>query len=173
MVTSLSTMADIISPLLTKIGRLHCLVDNRVHLQQSAGMSVVGYNAFYTHKSSQNQGLKNYGHVRASQEFLAQDRKDTEVAVQNSKARQKQLSSEQRRQGKSGVETAKTAGGDGNPKSKASRSRHNKKQRELYQKRKKAKRAKLAAQAVDAAPGAPCDPSEPMDQEEAIGDTEV
>ena len=148
-------------------------MDNRVHLQQSAGMSVVGYNAFYTHKNSQNQGLKNYRHVRASQEFLAQDRKDTEVAVRNSKARQKQLSSKQWRQGKSGVETAKTAGGDGNPKSKASRSRHNKKQRELYQKRKKAKRAKLAAQAVDTAPGAPSDPSEPMDQEEAIGGAEV
>ena len=83
------------------------------------------------------------------------------------------MSSEQRRQGKSGVEIAKTTGGDGNPKSKASRSRHNKKQRELYQKRKKAKRAKLAVQAEDTAPGALPDPSEPMDQEEAIGGAEV
>ena len=70
--TSPSTVGDILSPLLTKIGRLHCLVDNRVHLQQSAGMSSVGYNAFYTHKSSLNQGLKNYsGHARASAKFLA------------------------------------------------------------------------------------------------------
>ena len=51
-VTRPSTVADIISPLLTKIGRLHCLVDNRVHLQQSASLSTVGYNAFYTHKSA-------------------------------------------------------------------------------------------------------------------------
>merc|ERR1712115_285042 len=96
-------------PLLTKIGRLHCLVDNRVHLQQSAGMSTMGYNAFYTHKSSLNQGLKNYGgHARASEGFLAQDRKDTEAAVQNSKARQKLLSSEQKRWAKSsGAETAR------------------------------------------------------------------
>ena len=114
-VTSPSTVGDILSPLLTKIGRLHCLVDNRVHLQQSAGMSVVGYNAFYTHKSSQNQGLKNYGHVRASTEFLAQDRKDTEAAVRNSKAHQKLLSSERKRQAKSSrVETAKSVGKDGN-----------------------------------------------------------
>ena len=77
--TSPSTVGDILSPLITKIGRLHCLVDNRVHLQQSAGMSTVGYNAFYTHKNSLNQGLKNYGgHARASEGFLAQDRKDTE-----------------------------------------------------------------------------------------------
>ena len=44
-VTSPSTVADIISPLLTKIGRLHCLVDNCVHLQQSANLSTMGYNA--------------------------------------------------------------------------------------------------------------------------------
>ena len=31
--TSTSTVGDILSPLLTKMGRLHCLVDNRVHLQ--------------------------------------------------------------------------------------------------------------------------------------------
>merc|ERR1712101_95471 len=60
-VTSPSTVGDILSPLITKIGRLHCLVDNRVYLQQSASMSSMGYNAFYTHKSSQNHGLKNYG----------------------------------------------------------------------------------------------------------------
>merc|ERR1711895_92156 len=153
-VTSPSTVGDILSPLITKIGRLHCLVDNRVHLQQSAGMSSVGYNAFYTHKISLNQGLKNYsGHARASAEFLAQDRKDTEAAVRNSKARQKLLSSKQKRQAKSsGVDTAKSVGKDGNSKSRASRSRHNKKQRDLYQNYKNAKRAQLAAQAVEAVP---------------------
>ena len=40
------TVGDILSPLLEKIGGLHCLVDNRVHLQQSAGTSKVGYKAF-------------------------------------------------------------------------------------------------------------------------------
>ena len=110
-------------------------------------MPTMGYNAFYTHKSSLNQGLKNYsGHARASAEFLAQDQKDTEAAVWNSKARQKLLSSEQKRQAKSsGVETAKSVGKVGNSRSRASRSRHNKKQRHLYQKHKKAKRAQLAA----------------------------
>ena len=48
--TSPTTVGDILSPLLSKIGGLHLLVDNCVHLQQSAGMSVVGYNAFYAHK---------------------------------------------------------------------------------------------------------------------------
>ena len=35
-VTSPSTVGDILSPLITKIGKLHCLLDNRVHLQQAA-----------------------------------------------------------------------------------------------------------------------------------------
>ena len=105
---------------------------------------------------------------------MAQDRKDTEAAVRNSKARQKLLSSERKRQAKSsGVDTAKSVGKDGNSRSRASRSRHNNKQRDLYQKRKKAKRAQLAAQAVEAVPGAPPAPSEPMEQEEANGDAEV
>ena len=44
--TSPTTVEDILSPLLSKIGGLHSLMDNCVHLQQSAGMSMVGYNAF-------------------------------------------------------------------------------------------------------------------------------
>ena len=162
--THCSTLGEQIAPLLGKIGRLHSLVDNHIHLQQAAGTSVVGYNAFYTHKIVQPDGLKHYGCSRASKEFLAQDRKTTELAVQNLKARQKQLSSAQRCQGKSGVASAGNVGGDGNSKSKASRVRHNRRQRELYQKRKKAKRAQQAAQAVEVASGAP---PEPMEQEGA------
>ena len=176
MVTRPFTVVNIISPLLTKIGRLHCLVDNRVHLQQSASMSTVGYTAFYTHKNSLNQGLKNYGeHARASAGFLAQDRKDTKAAVWNSKACQKLLSSKQKRRDKSArVELARSIGKDGNSRSRASRRRHNKRQRDLYQKRKKAKRAaESAAQAEETVPGAFLAPSVPMEQEVAIVDVEV
>ncbi len=106
---------------------------------------------------------------------MAQDWKDTEAAVRNSKARQKLLSSERKCQDKSsGVETARSVGKDGNSRSHASRGMHNKRQRDLYQKRKKAKRAaESAAQAVEAVPGALPAPSEPIEQEEAIGDAEV
>ena len=151
-------------------------MDNRVHLQQSASLSTVGYNVFYAHKNSLNQGLKNYGeHARASVGFLAQDRKDTEVAVWNSKARQKLLSSKQKRRDKSAVvEPARSVGKDGNSRSRASRRRHNKRQRDLYQKRKKAKRAtESAAQTEETVPGAFLAPSVPMEQEVAIVDVEV
>ena len=138
-------------------------------------MSTVGYNAFYAHKNSLNQGLKNYcGHAMASEGFLAQDRKDTEAAVRNSKARQKLLSSERKRQAKSsGVDTARSVGKDGNSRSRASRCRHNKRQRDLYQKRKKAKRAAESAAQAEAVSGAFPASSEPMEQEVANGDAEV
>ena len=106
---------------------------------------------------------------------MAQDRKDTEVAVRNSKARQKLLFSKWKCQAKSsGVDTARSVGKDGNSRSRASRSRHNKRQRDLYQKRKKAKRAaELAAQAVEAVPDAFSAPSVPMEREVATGDAQV
>ena len=69
-------------------GKLHCHMYNRIHLQQEAGTSVVGYNAFYTHKIVQPDGLKNYGCSRASREFLVQDQKETKRSVQNLKAQQ-------------------------------------------------------------------------------------
>ena len=150
------------------------MVDNRVHLQQSASISKIGYKAFYNHILNHSQGMSHYGYTRASEETLAKDRLETEKAVQLSKARQKLLLSEQRKQGKTVVEPAKAAaGGDGNSRSKAARKRHNKHQRELYQKRKKARRAQQAKQAVGAAPGAQVPPSEPMEALEANGGCEV
>ena len=108
------------------------------------------------------------------QEILAQDREETDRAVQLSKACQKLLLSEQQNQQKTVVEPAKTAaGGNGNPRSKAARKRHNKHQRELYQKRKKARRAQKAKQAAEAAPGAQVPPSETMELPEANGGCEV
>ena len=151
-VTSPLTVGDIKSPLLTKISRLHTLVDNRVHLQQSASSSSIGYNAFMAYKNSLPQGLRCYGeHARASVGFLAQDRSDTEAAVRHSKARQKLLSAEHRRRDKSAVvDSARSLGKDGNPRSRASRRRYNKKCRDLYNKRKKAKRTTEFASQTEA-----------------------
>ena len=39
-----------LQPLFWLLRKLHCLVDNRVHLQQAARTTKVGYNAYYDHK---------------------------------------------------------------------------------------------------------------------------
>ena len=48
--TNCFTLGDQIAPLLEKLGKLHCLVDNRIHMQQAAGTTKVSYNAYYNHK---------------------------------------------------------------------------------------------------------------------------
>ena len=58
------------------------MVDNRVHLQQSASISKVGYKAFYDHILNHSQGMSHYGCTRASGKTLAKDRLKTEKAVQ-------------------------------------------------------------------------------------------
>ena len=42
-------VVDLLSPLLSKVGRLQALVNNHVHLRQPAGRSVDGHNAFCAH----------------------------------------------------------------------------------------------------------------------------
>ena len=66
-----------IAPLFEMIGRLHCLVDNHIHLQQAAGTTKVGYNAYYSHKTAQLNGLSNYGGTRATRGFLIHDHRET------------------------------------------------------------------------------------------------
>ena len=91
--TNCSTLGDQIAPLLEKLGKLHCLVDNRIHLQQAAGTTMVGYNAYYNHKLAQPDGLAKYSCSRADKEFLAHNQRETEKAILHLKAREKQLSS--------------------------------------------------------------------------------
>ena len=79
--TNCSTLGDQITPLLEKLGKLHCLVDNRIHLQQVAGTTMVGYNAYYNYKLAQHDGLAKYSCSRADKEFLAQDQRETEKAI--------------------------------------------------------------------------------------------
>ena len=138
-------MEELLAPLFTMIGKLPCLVDNHIHLQQAAGTTKV----YYNHKLAQINGLANYSGTRADKEFLAHDQRETEKGILDLKAHTKQLSSVSQSKGKSGSASAGSVGGDGNPLSRSARSRHNKHQRELYQKRKKAKKAKLAKQAME------------------------
>ena len=91
--TNCSTLGEQIAPLLEKIGRLHCLVDNCIHLQQAAGTTMVGYNTYYDHKLAQPDGLEKYSCSRVDKELLAHDQRETKKAILHLKAREKHLSS--------------------------------------------------------------------------------
>ena len=49
-----------LAPLFRILGKLHCLVDDHIHMQQAAGTTKVGYNAYYDFKLASVQGLTNY-----------------------------------------------------------------------------------------------------------------
>ena len=136
-----------LAPLFGMLGKLQRLVDDQIHLQQAAGTTKVGYNAYYDHKLSQINRLANYSGTRANKEFWAHDQTDTEKEILKIKAHEKQLSLVSQSKGQSGSATARSAGGDGTPQSKSARSRHNKRQRELYQKQKKAWKVQQGKQA--------------------------
>ena len=49
-----------LAPLIGMIWKVVRFLDDRVHLQQAAGTTKVGYNSFYDHKLAQIIGLHNY-----------------------------------------------------------------------------------------------------------------
>ena len=140
------------------LGKLQGLVDDHIHLQQAAGTTKVGYNAYYDHKLAQQLGLANYSGTRANKEFWAHDQNDTEKEILRIKAHVKQLSTVSQNKGRQGS-AAGNNDGDGNPMAKSSRSRHNKRQCKMYNKRKEAKKAqqakKTAANKASAAAATP------------------
>ena len=78
-------LADLLTPLLSKVGRLHALVNNHVHLCQPAGRSVDGHNVFCAHAHQD--------FIRANREILTEVRREADRAAQHSRACHELLSS--------------------------------------------------------------------------------
>ena len=78
-------MADLLTPLLSKVGRLHALVNNHVHLRQPAGRSVDGHNAFCAHAHQD--------YISTNREILTEVRREADRAAQHSRACHELLSS--------------------------------------------------------------------------------
>ena len=68
-------------------------IDDRIHLQQAAGTTKVGYNSFYDHKLAQINGLHNYSGTRADREYWSHNMMDAEKEILRIKAHEKQISS--------------------------------------------------------------------------------
>ena len=58
-----------LAPLIGMIWKVVRFVDDRVHLQQAAGNTKVGYNSFYDHKLTQINGMQHYSGTRADREY--------------------------------------------------------------------------------------------------------
>ena len=80
-----------LAPLFVMLGKLHCLVDDRIHLAQAAETTKVGDNAYYDHKLASIQWLANHSGTRANREFWVHNQTDTEKEILKLKAHEKQL----------------------------------------------------------------------------------
>ena len=67
--SSVSYTKEVFQPLFQLLRKLHCLVDDRVHLQQVAGTTKVGYNAYYDHKLAHIHRLTEFSDSMADEEF--------------------------------------------------------------------------------------------------------
>ena len=61
---------DQLAPLIGMIWKVVRFVDDRVHLQQAAGTTKVGYNVFYDYKMSQINGLQDFSGTKADREYV-------------------------------------------------------------------------------------------------------
>ena len=129
-----------LAPLICMIWKVVRFVDDRIHLQQAAGATKVGYNAFYEHELAQINGVHHFSGSKADREYWSQNTRDAEKDIIKIKAHEKLLigmpSGKALLYNESG-----SAAQDGNSLKGLSMSRRNKKQRLAYKKQQKAMKA--------------------------------
>ena len=64
---------DQLAPLIGMIWKVVRFVDDRVHLQQAAGVTKVGYNVFYDYKLAQINGNQDFSGTKADREYWTHD----------------------------------------------------------------------------------------------------
>ena len=80
-----------LAPLICMIWKVVRFVDDRIHLQQAAGATKVGYNAFYEHELAQINGVHHFSGSKADREYWSQNTRDAEKDIIKIKAHEKLL----------------------------------------------------------------------------------
>ena len=126
------------APLIYMIWKIVRFVDDRIHLQQAAGSTKVGYNAFYEHEMAQINGAHHFSGSKADREYWSQNTRDANKDIIKIKSHEKLLAG-------SGQAPSRNESGsaaqDRNSLKGLSMARRNKKQRLTYKKQQKAKKA--------------------------------
>ena len=114
-------------------------MDHRIHLQQAAGATKVGYNVFYKHNLAQIHGLHNYSGSKADREYWAQNTREAEKDILKIKSHEKQLLGSSGRA--SSRNESSSANQDGSPIGGSAKTKCNKHQCLLYKNQQKARKA--------------------------------
>ena len=80
-----------LAPLICMIWKIVRFVDDRIHLQQAAGSTKVGYNAFYEHELAQINGAHHFSGSKADREYWSQNTRDAEKDIIKIKSHEKLL----------------------------------------------------------------------------------
>ena len=136
---------DQLVPLIGMIWKVVRFVDDRVHLQQAAGVTKVGYNVFYDYKLAQINGNQDFSGTKADREYWTHDTMDAKKDILKVKAHEKLLLAGNQARGPSGNANS-TAGQNGVPNELSNKTKRNRCQRAHYNKRKRAKKAQQLAQ---------------------------
>ena len=116
------------------------LLDDRVHIQQMAGTTSIGYASLYSHVIEHKDGHACFTGSRSDKDYWLKQRLEIEKSVLQKRAHQKQ--SQNAKGGKLHPATAaRKPNSDNITDNKTARQRHNAKNRKAYNARRKAKRA--------------------------------
>ena len=122
-----------LAPLICMVWKVVRFVDDRIHLQQAAGATKVGYNAFYEHELAQINGAHHFSGSKADREYWTQNTRDAEKDIIKIKSHEKLLSGNIAGCAPLSSETS-SALQDGISQVSSSRAKRNKRQRLAYKK---------------------------------------
>ena len=142
-------------PMIGMVWKLARFLDDRIHVQQAAGASSVGYVPFYTYKNYQIFGNEKFSGSKADREYWTHDTLDIEKDILKMRAHQKLVQQTTGRVPKG--HGAGNAAHDNHflllPSS--SKTKRNRKNRLAYNQRRKAKAAQQSAASKPATTTAP------------------
>merc|ERR1712121_72257 len=128
-------------PMIGMIWKLARFIDDRIHVQQAAGASSVGYVQYYQYKNTQIFGNERFSGSKADKEFWTHDTFDTEKEILKMQAHHKLVAN-------SGGQLPKVLSGTNSAQKdnylltpRPSKTARNRKQRQAHNKRRKAKAA--------------------------------
>ena len=127
------------------VWKLARFVDDRVHVQQAAGSTKVGYNVFYDYKNYQIHGNQAFSGSKADREFWTHDTLDVEKDILKMQAHQKLLAQGNAARASKGNGSSTAAQNSFLSVQLPSKTKRNRRQRQLYNKQRKAKAAQQQA----------------------------
>ena len=142
-------------PMIGMVWKLARFIDDRIHVQQAAGASSVGYAQFYLYKNTQIFGNDKFSGSKADREYWTHDTLDAEKDILKMQAHQKLVQQSTGRIPKVLVSDNAALADSFYAMTRSSKTKRNRNNRQAYNKRRKAKAAQQSGASKPATTPAP------------------